>query len=440
MRFEYAVVTLKLLNRLRTPIIRDVLGIGIIKLISIPATLAISIMLARNLGPEHFGTYAFVISLTSFATLTLTGGLSQLMTREVAFALQDDAKGVLKGLLLSATAWVLSTSLATVLCGWFVVQFAVTGNGQSLRAALLVALFALPIVAISPVWAGTLRGYGHGAKSQYPGLLLIPLAQLLVVTGLVTFGLLSVRTAIFAFILANVVAAAVGLYLMKKTVSNSLRNVVAEYKVSAWGKSCVIFTAIALMTFLQTQAGVLLLGFLSTTADVAAYQVADRGAQMVILAAAIIELVLAPHVAQAFKAGSQDQLRSIFLKARRAGGLVTLFVALPLIFAGYPIVQLTFGSSYVDIAVEPLAIIAAALSIRAFLGPTSTFLAMTNNERSVIAAQSFGLTLNIGLTLLLAPRLGAVGAAYAAALGIIAWSVILAFQTKKTLGIQVMKL
>lgn len=435
MPFEYAVVTLKLLNRLRTPIIRDVLGIGIIKLIAIPATLAISIMLARNLGPEDFGTYAFVISLTSFAALTLTGGLSQLMTREVAFALQNDASGVLKGLLQSATAWVLATSLATVLCGWFVVQFAVTGNDPSLRAALLVALFALPIVAISPVWAGTLRGYGHGAKSQYPGLLLVPLAQLLAVTGLVTFGLLSVRTAIFAFILANVIAAAVGLYLMKKTVSNSLRNVAAEYKVSTWAKSCVIFTGIALMTFLQTQAGVILLGFLSTKADVAAYQIADRGAQMVILAATIIELVLAPHVARAFKAGSHDQLRSIFLKARRVGGLVTLFVAFPLIFAGAPIIKLAFGSAYVELAVQPLAIISTALSIRAFLGPTTTFLAMSNNERSALAAQSVGMIFNIGLTLLLAPSLGAVGAAWAAAVGLVVWSTLLAFQTKKKLKI-----
>ncbi len=440
MPFEYAVVTLKLLNRLRSPIIRDVLGIGIIKLISIPATLAISIMLARNLGPNDFGTYAFVISLTNLAALTLTGGLSQLMTREVAFALQNDAKGILKGLIHSATTWVLCSSLAIMLCAWFVMQLAVTSNDQSLRTALHAALLALPIVALSPVWSGTLRGYGHGAQSQYPGLLLVPLGQLLAVAGLVTFGLLSVRTAILAFIVANVIAAAVGLYLTKATVSNSLRNVAAEYQVSAWAKSCVIFTGIALMTFLQTQAGVILLGFLSSTADVAAFQIADRGAQMVVLAAAIIELVLAPHVARAFKAGSHDQLKSIFLKARRVGGLVTIFVALPLIFAGAPIVQLAFGSAYVELAVEPLAIISAALSIRAFLGPTTTFLAMTNNERYALAAQSFGLILNISLTLLLAPRLGAVGAASAAAVGIVVWSALLAFKTKKTLGIQVLKL
>lgn len=413
------------------------LGIGIIKLVSMPATLAISIMLARNLGPEDFGTYAFVISLISFAALTLTGGLSQLITREVAFALQNDTKGVLKGLLLSATTWVLFSSLATVLCAWFVIKFAVTGNDQSLRTALLAALLALPIVAISPVWAGMLRGYGHGAKSQYPGLLLVPLSQLLAVAGLVTFGLLSVRTAMLAFILSNVSAAAVGLYLTKKTVSNSLRNIAAEYQFSAWAKSCVIFTGIALMNFLQTQAGVILLGFLASTADVAAYQIADRGAQMVILATAIIELVLAPHVARAFKAGSHDQLESIFLKARRVGGLVTLFVALPLIFAGTPIVQFAFGSAYVDLAVQPLAIISTALAIRAFLGPTTTFLAMANNERTALAAQSVGLILNIILIFLLVPSLGAVGAAWAAAAGIVACSAVLAIQTKTKLGIKV---
>lgn len=414
------------------------LGIGIIKLVSMPATLAISIMLARNLGPEDFGTYAFVISLISFAALTLTGGLSQLITREVAFALQNDAKGVLKGLLLSATTWVLFTSLATVLCAWFVINFAVTSNDQSLRTALLAALLALPIAAISPVWAGMLRGYGHGAKSQYPGLLLVPLSQLLAVAGLVTFGLLSVRTAILAFILANVIAASVGLYLTKKTVSNSLCNIAAEYQFSAWAKSCVIFTGIALMNFLQTQTGVILLGFLASTADVAAYQIADRGAQMVILATAIIELVLAPHVARAFKAGSHGQLRSIFLKARWVGGLVTLFAALPLIFAGAPILQLAFGSAYVDPVVQPLAIISIALVFRALIGPASVFMSMMGHEKTVLTAQAFGLFVNIAFSVLLIPGFGALGAAYATSSAIVVWSTLSAFYVHNKMKIRVL--
>lgn len=431
---------MNILNKLRHPIVRDVLGIGFVKVFAIPATLGIAIILARNLGPDVFGIYAFSLSLTSITALTLTGGLSQLMTREVAFALQNDTKGILKGLLRSATAWVLFSSVGTALCAWIALQFMVAGIGREMREALLLALPALPIVAIAPVWAGTLRGYGHGARSQYPGLLLVPLVQLLAVAGLVAIDSLSLQTAILAFILANVIAAAVGLCLMWNVLSKSLHYIAAEYAISAWAKACLIFTGIALLTFLQTQAGVLFLGLMSTTADVAAYQIADRGAQMVVLAAGIIDLVLAPHVARAFKAGSSDQLRGIFRKARRVGGGITLVVALPLILAGAPIVEFAFGSAYVGLAVQPLAIISAALAFRAFLGPTATFLAMSGNERPALVAQGVGLIANIGLMLLLAPGFGALGAAWAAAAGIVVWSVLLAFQTKKFLGIQVLNL
>lgn len=431
---------MNILKKIRHPIVRDILGIGFIKVFAIPATLGIAIILARNLGPDDFGIYAFVLSLTSFTALTLTGGLSQLVTREVAFSLQNDAKGILKGLLRSATAWVLCSSAVTVLCAWAVLQFLDAGIGRELRAALFLALVALPIVAISPVWAGTLRGYGHGAKSQFPGLLLVPLVQLFAVAILVAFDALSLRTALLAFILANVIAAAVGLFLIRKVVARSLNCIAPEYAVSVWAKSCLIFTGIALVSFLQTQAGVLLLGIMSTTADVAAYQIADRGAQMVVLAAGIIDLVLAPHVARAFRAGSYDQLRSTFLKARRVGGGLTLAVALPLIFAGAPIVEFAFGNAYVDLAVQPLAIISAALAFRAFLGPTATFLAMSTHERSALVAQCVGLILNISLALLLVPSFGAMGAACAAAAGISVWSLLLAFQTKKFLGIQVLNL
>jgi O-antigen/teichoic acid export membrane protein len=89
-------------------------------------------------------------------------------------------------------------------------------------------------------------------------------------------------------------------------------------------------------------------------------------------------------------------------------------------------------------AVHPLAIISAALVVRALLGPTTTFLSMTGNERSTLAAQALALVVNVILTLILAPRLGATGAALASAAGILLWSGLLALQTQRKLGVRVL--
>lgn len=431
---------MSLLEKRRRPIVRDVLGVGFIKLLAIPATLGVAVILARTLGPSDYGTYAFALSLTNVVALFLTGGLAQLVTREVAFALHDDARSLIKGVIYSATAWGLSTSATVTLGTWAVLGFIAPGIDGSFRVALLLGSLALPVLALSPVWSGTLRGYGLSARSQYPGLLLAPLTQLGAVALLQALGLLSVKTAMLTYIAANMVAAAVGLYLMHGTVSSSWRDTVAEYRIASWAKSSGSFTGIALITYLNSQVSVLLLGFASTTVEVAAFQIADRVAQLVILATAIIELVLAPHVAQTHKARTHDRLQGLFKTSRRAGGAFTLLFAFPLIYDGTRIVLLVFGDDYVKLAVQPLAIISFALAIRAFLGPTSTFLSMTGNERSTLAAQGLALLVNIILTLILAPRFGAEGAAWASAAGIITWSGLLALQAQGKLGINIFRL
>ncbi|QPZ90009.1 oligosaccharide flippase family protein [Thioclava electrotropha] len=429
---------MKLYEKLQVPILRDALGIGLVKLLAIPAALAVAIILARTLGPSDYGIYAFALSLTNLFALLLTGGLAQLVTREVAFALHGEERSLLKGVIEVATGWGLSSSVLAIFIAWITLTFFFPEIEETRRVVLLTGFLALPILALSPVWAGTLRGYGLGAKSQFPGLLLMPLTQLATVSVLLWVDWLTAQTAMLAFAFANGVVAVVGLSLMRRTISGALRNTVAQYRLATWAKSSVTFTGIAMIMYVSTQVGVLLLGFVSSSADVGAYQIADRGAQLVILPTAIIELVLAPHVARHFKAGEEDRMRRLFRISRLASGGMTLFLALPMVFMGAPIIRVAFGEDYVGMAVHPLAIISSALVVRALLGPTTTFLSMTGNERSTLAAQGLALVVNVILTLILAPRLGATGAAIASATGILLWSGLLGIQTWRKLGIRVL--
>ncbi len=409
-------------------------------MLAIPAALLVSIILARTLGPNDYGTYTFALSLINLFALMLTGGISQLVTREVAFALHEHDRGLIKGVILSSTAWGLMSSALAILVIWGALTFFGSSADSMMRVLLLTGSAALPILALAPVWAGTLRGHGLGAKSQFPGLLLMPLTQLVTVTVLISLDILVVRTAMIAFVLSNSVVALVGLYLMKKTVSDTLRSAVATYRLSRWSKSSAIFTGIALITYLNTQIGVLLLGLTSSKADVAAFQIADRAAQFVILTIAIIELVLAPHVARHHKARQHERLQGLFSISRRIGAAITFVVALPMIFYGATIIRLLFGEIYVETVVQPLAIISIALVVRALFGPTSTFLSMTGNERSTLAALGLALLVNVILTLILAPKMGATGAGWASAAGIVTWSLLLGHQTQRKLDIPILRI
>ena len=60
------------------------MGLGGQKIFSLIAAMLISILLARTLGPEEYGLYVFVSAFIPLAALPITGGLPQLLTREVA--------------------------------------------------------------------------------------------------------------------------------------------------------------------------------------------------------------------------------------------------------------------------------------------------------------------------------------------------------------------
>lgn len=423
------------LKNFRSPILRDALGIGLIKFLAIPVTMVTAILLARTLGPNNFGVYAFVLSIVNLVALLLTGGISQLMTREVASALQENDLSIVKGVIISAIFWGVGSSVLTVLIVWSVLLFFKLDLHSTMLTVSLLGFLALPILCLSPIWAGTLRGYGQGAKSQIPGLLLAPIAQITSLLILFYLNVLNVVSVMFCFLFANLLSAVAGVFFVRSTIGLTFKNVVGQYQIGLWARSSAIFTGIALISYLNTQIGVILLGLGSTMADVGAFQIADRGAQLAILNMAIIELVLAPHIARYHRANDKEGLKRLFKVSRLICGVFTLALGMPLVLMGRPIVNMLFGEVYVDNAVQPLAIITIALMFRSLFGPTSTLLSMTGNEKTTLSAQVLAVTVNIILTLILSPFMGAVGAALGAAVGIIVWTLLLASQASKYLNL-----
>ncbi len=76
----------RLRMRLGTGARREGLGIAAIKFASMPLGIAVAILLARSLGTDHYGRYAFALSLASSVALLTGGGFSQLLIREIAIA------------------------------------------------------------------------------------------------------------------------------------------------------------------------------------------------------------------------------------------------------------------------------------------------------------------------------------------------------------------
>lgn len=413
---------------LRAQLLRGGIGVGALKVLSLPLTLLVTILLARSLGPEGFGQYAFVIALITTLSIPLAPALMQLTTRETARMQQAGNEPQIRALLQWANRHVLIGSvLVIVVAGGAALWFA-DWRIDDRWTLLLVGLVALPLLGLNGVRAGVLAGLRRVVQGQFPDLFVRPLVLLVVAAALLIAGSLTPLTAVVAFLAGAAMAFAVGVVLLKRTFPESEGETPPSDTVRnrQWLRAWMPFTLLVAASTLNAQIGILLLGWLSTADQVAAMQVAERGAMMVVLSLAVVNLVIGPHITQVHRSGDRAKLQALSRQSARMALVVALPMALPLIFFGGPILSVVFGAEYAEIATLPLAILAVAQLINVGFGSVGMLLTMSGFERDTLLGQAVALFVNVVAAVLLIPPLGVVGAAIAAGIGLVVWNAVLA--------------
>ncbi|MFI9653000.1 oligosaccharide flippase family protein [Guyparkeria halopsychrophila] len=413
---------------LRAQLLRGGMGVGALKVLSLPLMLLATILLARSLGPEGFGQYAFVIALITTLSIPLAPALMQLTTRETAGMHQAGDDGRIRALLQWANRHVLLGSvLVTIVVGGAALWFA-EWQVDDRWTLLLAGLIALPLLGLNAVRAGILAGLRRVVQGQFPDLFVRPLVLLVVAGSLLVAGSLNPLTAVVAFLVGLAMAFAVGVVLLKRTFPESEGASPARDAAlnRQWLHAWMPFTVLVAASTLSTQSGILLLGWLSTDDQVAAMQVAERGAMLVALSLTVVNLVIGPHITQVHRSGDPLRLQALSRHSARMALVVALPIALPLIFFGGPILSVVFGAQYAEIATLPLAILAVGQLINVGFGSVGMLLTMSGFEHDTLLGQVVALLVSGVAAAILIPSLGAVGAALATAIGLIVWNVVLA--------------
>ena len=421
---------------LRAQIIRGATGVGSLKLLSLSLMLGTSILLARALGPEGFGQYAFITSLLMVVALPLDQGMRNLITREVASYDHQNQWPLFRGLLHRAHQWVLLGAALIIFVLGGIAVFRAEWRLDDRWTLLLLGLVMLPFLGLNALRGATLAGLGNVVKAQVPELLVRPGMHLAIAALLLAGGQLNPASAIISQTAAAAIAFAVGILLLRKHWPTQAQGVTRAYRDRAWASAWAPFTLLAAAGMLNSQIGILLLGWLGTDAQVAALRIADRGAQIVAMSLMVVNLVIAPHITRAYRDGDQRRLQRLCTQSARAALAVALPIALPLILFSEPIIDYVFGTEYVTLSSTPLIILAAAQVVNVAFGSVGMFLTMSGHEKDTLTGQTAALFLNVLAALILIPALGAEGAAYAAAIGLVTWNIILSVRLIQRLGLR----
>ncbi len=395
------------------------------QILTICMGLATSIILARVLGPENFGLYSLILSIITVISLPIDQGIRQLVTREISNYQHEKNWSLFRGFLRRSSQLIIIVSIAIIGILGVISFYQATWESDDFWTLLTVGLIISPFLGFNALYGAFLRGLGYSVLSQLPQLLIRPGIHLAFVVCLFIYGFLSPVTAIVSQGLSISIAVIIGILLLRQHLPQDLFKVTPDYRNKEWFRAWVPFTLLSAASILNNQVNILLLGWLGTNEEVGAFRVADRGAQLVVLSLTTVNLVIAPYITRAYQEGKYDRLQVLSRKSARAALMIALPIALPMIFFGENIIAIVFGSDYVELAVMPLTILVIAQLVNVFFGSVGLFLTMSGFERDTFRGQMYALSINILAGLVLIPFYGAIGAAYAAAIGLITWNLIL---------------
>jgi O-antigen/teichoic acid export membrane protein len=393
-----------------------------------------ALLLARFLGRQEYGIYAFSFAWASLLALVATLGVDRFLVRGIAVYEVKREWGLMKGLLRRGNELVLLTSVAIAAVGCGV---ALGWLSASLRIPFCVAMALVPLTALVFLRQGAMQAFGRVVSGQLPEFLIRPLLILLGIVLLELAGKsIFTATAALAVNVGGVaIAFAVGAALLLRTVPAELRDVPAAYETRAWIRASLPMMLITGVWMLNTYIGTLVTGALKGPGDAGVYNLIQTGAGVTVLFLVASNMPLAPAVARLHARGDRKQLERTTERIAWAGLLASAPVCAALaIFPGTFLAL--FGSGFQSGATA-LSIVALGQLVNAAAGPSGNVLIMTGHELPAARAVGAGAVINFVLAVLLVPPLGVTGSAIAFSSSLILWNVALVVIARRRLGVNV---
>lgn len=399
-----------------------------VKGIGLFGILAMNAVLARYLGVEAFGHFAFVLSGVTLLSLVARLGMDSGALRFVPIYVAQEDWGLLNGVLQWMAVRVVAASmlLAMAVAGGAFLFRSLLDPG--LLSTLLWGAVLLPLLSLTLFLSFALRGRLWVVRAQLPDHVTRPLGTILVVViaGLAGWSM-SGADAMAALACATFVALLQTALWLRRSLPEPARNVVPRQDPEEWWRRSLPLLFVAGANMLLNQTDILMLGFLQSTDASGLYAVASRIAAVTIFAVIALGSIGQPMIAELYALDKRAELQ----KLARVIARVSLATMVPMVlfFALAGELLLGFFGVEFEAAYWPLLILVLGQAIASLFGASGYLLTMTDQQGYAAKCLALSVGANLVLNLTLIPVLGMNGAALATAvatvmnLALMAWGV-----------------
>lgn len=368
----------------------------------------LSVLLARYLGAGGMGQLSFLIQLSLTIALIFTLGVPKVLTRYIASFLKQGESSLVSILITKVFIGELIVSvIATVL---LLVSFKVFFDLKN-ETFYLLAILTIPPLALNNIINGILQGF-QKYEAIFKINFFISLLNLILTMGLILLkfkldGILALNLLIqvLTFLFS---AHYIKKYLKLKT-GKLERGVFIDISKYSLSTSAIVVLDLILME----RSEIFFLKIFSQVEQIAFYSIAfGVVSKIMILIPGSISGVLMPAVAAQIGASSQKAIEASFYKVTR----YLIFITFPIILCGLIFaelfVSLVYGFEYLPmVSVLKLLFISGGLS--AIVAGASSVIYGIGKQSVILKIAILAVAVNLVLDLLLIPKYGAVGAAFA---------------------------
>jgi len=422
---------------LRARLVRSVLGSAGIQVANRSISLGIGVRLARVLGADGYGIYAYAFAIMTLLMIPAQAGVPTLLMREAATSAERRDWGLLRGAITRGIQFV-SLIACGVSCAFLLITLLVSDhltNSMFLTIASMLILLPISAGIVTIVHAITgLQRIILGLALQQ--LLLPVLALIIIATGFLLWpNLRQPQYAMGGQVLAAMAVLPISFVLLLNLIPEPARMATPVYRSREWLHSAIPFTFIGAALVIHHQTDLIMLGVLSSSEQVGLYRVATQGAMLVAFFLMVFNSILGPRFARSFSKADFITLQRLTTISARAIIILSLPLMLAFLFWGGQIAALVFGVDFFE-SRNPLVILSLGQFVTGFFGCIGVLMSMSGGEREL----AFGLwvtsIVNISLNFILIPMYSGTGAAIATSITWVILHLILYRLTVKKINIR----
>ncbi|UCG78189.1 MAG: flippase [Nitrospirota bacterium] len=422
------------INEHRRLLIKGSVGTLMIKSTSMGLSFLVSLLLARLLGAEEYGSYVYLLAVVGLLGIFGLMGFDKLLVRNISAYAAYFEWGRIRGLLRRSYQVVSVFSLTLMVCAG-VIGWLIADNSSGLLPTFWIALLILPLITLTRARQSVMQGFQRIVLGQLPEMVISPLLFLVLILSVFVIG--NARATSKIAIELNILALTAGLiaatYLSRKVMPHEVRDSAPVFETRLWLKSIAPLILISGMILVNSHIDIIMLKVIAGSSEAGIYAVANRGAELITYVLLSVNTAFAPIISRLHVSKEISRLQREVTYSARIVLVFSFMGTLILILFGHWFLLL-FGEAFIS-GRTALTILSIGQLINAAAGSVGLLLIMSGNENVVAIGIGIGVVTNVILNSLLIPVYKMEGSAIATVASIIIWNIILAVLVWRKLGL-----